>query len=303
MKVLKWVGLAAIALLLILAISFVVLLGPKDSSSTVGRVIKIEAGLGRAEVAEQLAEAGVIRSSFAFYVYSRLLGGKILPGSYEISPSQSGSVIAEILKTGRIKTTRITTIEGWRLTDMEKYLVDEKKLTQFVGFAGMNQADEGRLFPDTYEIAIDATSEALAGLMKDNFTKRTEALKLTPEALILASIVEREAKTDEERPLIAAVYANRLKIKMKLQADPTIQYAKGNWKAITTADYSQVISSYNTYLHDGLPPGPICNPGLKSIEAALSPSVHSYYFFFHAQGELYLSKTFEEHAAKVRRFF
>jgi UPF0755 protein len=143
----------------------------------------------------------------------------------------------------------------------------------------------------------------LIKLMRDNFDKRTKDLKITPETVILASIVEREAKDDAERGAIAQVYINRLAKGMKLEADPTIQYAKGNWKAVLLSEYRSVISPYNTYLNDGLPPGAICNPGLKSIEAVIDPTPHDYLYFFHAKGETFFSKTYEEHVAKVRKNF
>lgn len=303
MKALKWIGLALLALVIVLAVSFVILLGPKDKLASVTQLVTIAPGVTRAKVAEQLAQDSIIKSSFAFFLYSRLIGGKILPGTYELSASFSGSDIAERLRDGKIKIAKITIIEGWRLSDIEKYLVEEKKLTQFIGLAGFAETDEGYLFPDTYEIAFDATIPQLVKLMKDNFSTRTKDLTVTPAAVILASIIEREAKTDEERLTIAGIYANRLKIGMRLEADPTVQYAKGSWKAVTTTDYRAVISPYNTYLNDGLPPGPICNPGLKSLEAALNPAKHNYYYFFQARGQLFLSKTFTEHAAKVRQYF
>lgn len=303
MRILKGISIGLALLLIVLAVSFVVLLGPKDANTTDTKLVTIEPGLARAKVAEQLANEGIIKSSFAFFVYSRLLGGKILPGPYELSASQSGSDIAAQLQDGKIKTAKITIIEGWRLSDIETYLVNEKKLTQFIGLAGLAGPNEGRMFPDTYEIAVDATSEELITLMTGNFERRTKDLIVTPELLILASIIEREAKTDEERLLISGIYTNRINIGMRLEADPTVQYAKGNWKAVTVAEYRSVISPYNTYLNDGLPPGPICNPGLKSIEAALNPADHDYFYFFQAKSQIFLSKTYAEHAAKVRQQF
>lgn len=303
MRLLKFAAIGLLVLIVTLAVSFVVLLGPKDKTTSQTAIVAIAAGSARSEVAKQLANDGLVKSSFAFFLYSRLLGGPIFPGSYELSAAMSGSEIAERLRDGKIKTAKITTIEGWRLSDTEKYLVEEKKLTQFIGLAGLAQAREGKMFPDTYEIAIDITPEELITLMTENFTRRTKDLQVTDQSLILASIVEREAKTDEERSQIAGVYANRMAIGMRLEADPTVQYAKGNWKAVTTTDYRAVISPYNTYLNDGLPPGPICNPGLKSIEAALVPAKHNYYYFFQAKGQLFMSRTYAEHAAKVRQNF
>lgn len=303
MRVYKIVAGFVLALIIIVAVSFITLLGAKDKESQTKVDVVIIAGESRAEIAQKLVGQNLIKSSFAFTLYSRFIGGKILPGTYELSPAQSGSAIAEQISAGRYKTVQITIIEGWRATDMEKYLVEEKKLTQLSGFAKAAQPYEGYLFPDTYEVKVDVTVGDLIILMRENFTTRTKALKINPEIVILASIVEREAKADSERSAIAGVYANRMKIGMRLQADPTVQYGKGDWKATTLGDYQSVISPYNTYLNDGLPPGPICSPGLKSIEAAISPAPHDYLYFFHAKGQSYFSKTLAEHQAKVRQNF
>lgn len=303
MKIFKWLLAGVGLIMVILSVSFVTLLGPKNRETTESKIVTITAGESRHDIAEKLSREGLIKSSFAFFFYSRLLGGTVLPGPYELSANQSGSDIAEQLRLGKIKTAKIVLIEGWRATDIEDYLVNEKKLDQMIGFAAVAEKDEGYLFPDTYEIKIDETVEGLIVILKENFAKRTEKVKPTPAQVNLASIIEREAKTDEERSQIAGVYANRLKINMLLQADPTIQYAKGNWKAVTVAEYQTVISPYNTYLHKGLPPTPIANPGLKSIEAAVNPAVHDYYYFFHAKGQIFYSKTNDEHVAKVRQNF
>jgi UPF0755 protein len=120
--------------------------------------------------------------------------------------------------------------------------------------------------------------------------------------LVVASIVEREAADDADRPQIAAVYENRLKQNMPMDADPTIQYALGSWDPITASDYQSVQSPYNTYLHTGLPPGPISNPGLKSIQAAITPANTTYLYFFSAKGQLYLSNTYQEQLAKIAEY-
>lgn len=139
--------------------------------------------------------------------------------------------------------------------------------------------------------------------MRETFDQKTKKLRITPETVILASIVERESLGDEDRSQIAGVYANRIRQGIRLEADPTIQYARGSWVAITKDHYKSVISPYNTYLNDGWPPGPICSPGLKSLEAAAAPAKHDYLYFFHAKGQTYFSKTYAEHAAKVRQNF
>lgn len=260
-------------------------------------------GLSTVQVAEQLKEKGLIKNAFVFASYIKLTNKKIMPGTYELPKDSSATKIAEQLSVGKFKTARITLIEGWRATDIERYLVEEKKLIQFTGFAEKATMHEGYLFPDTYEIRVDTTIEELIKLLRENFATRTAGLFISPDQVTLASIVEREAASDSERADIAAVYFNRLRVGMKLQADPTIQYAKGNWRAVTLEEYQTVISPYNTYLNYGLPPGPIANPGLKSLQAVLNPSKHNYFFFFHARGETFFSATYSEHARKIRENF
>lgn len=303
MLIFKRAVLALLALIIILAITFVVLLAPRDREATVKVDFIISQGRKSAEIAQELESRGIIKNAFTFYLYLKLIGGKILPGTYELSAGQSGSDLAEQLSGGRFKVAKITIIEGWRASQMEEYLVERVNLTQLAGFTKVAEPREGYLFPDTYEVRVDISGEQLVELMVENFTKRTKGLRITPETVILASIVERESLGDEDRSQIAGVYANRVKQGLKLEADPTIQYAKGSWATITRDDYRSIVSSYNTYLNEGWPPGPIASPGLKSLEAAAAPAAHNYLYFFHAKGQTYFSKTYAEHSAKVRQYF
>lgn len=184
---------------------------------------------------------------------------------------------------------------------------------------------EGYLYPDTYEIPAENPKAAdLVRRQLDNFASQViplyEAARaegttilLLHEVLTLASIVDREAVVDDERPIIAGVYLNRLKAGMKLDADPTVQYAMGYqpetgrwWKTpVSLEEYAHVDSPYNTYLHAGLPPGPIASPGIESIRAVLYPARHDYLYFVAlpgASGRHAFSRTYEEHLENVRRF-
>jgi len=303
MKVFKIAAIFLFGIIVVLSVIMTVLLGAKNKETSTSKEVVIVAGMSRAEVAKKLSEEELIKSQFAFFLYLKMIQAKILPGTYEVSAADSASTIADNLARAKFKTASITIIEGWRASDMERYLVEEKNLKQLKGFAAKADQEEGYLFPDTYEVKIEVTIDELIKLMKDNFTTRTSGLAVDPDALILASIIEREAKSDSERAAIAGVYANRLKIGMNLEADATVQYAKGNWKSVSVDDYRSVISPYNTYLNPGLPPGPICSPGLASIKAVLNPEQHNYYYYFHAKGETFFSKTFEEHRAKVNQYF
>lgn len=303
MLALKRVALGLLGLIIVLAVVFIILLAPKDKEATDKIDFVVIANQRSADISQNLEKSGVIKNDFAFYLYLKLISGRILPGTYELSASQSGSDIASQLASGKFKVAKITIIEGWRASQMEDYLVTDKKLSQLAGFAELAEVSEGYLFPDTYEVKIDVTSEEIIKLMRETFDQKTKKLRITPETVILASIVERESLGDEDRSQIAGVYANRVRQGIRLEADPTIQYAKGTWAAVTLAEYKSVISPYNTYLNDGWPPGPICSPGLKSLEAAAAPAKHDYLYFFHAKGQTYFSKSYAEHAAKVRQNF
>lgn len=303
MRLFKVGAVILFGIILILTLLMTLLLGAKDGDSAATKEIIVVSGMTKAQIAKKLSEEKLIKSQFAFFLYLKMIQANVLPGTYEVSSTDSASAIADDLARAKFKTADITIIEGWRSTDIETYLVEEKKLAEAVGFATKATGYEGYLFPDTYEVKIEVTVDELIELMRDNFKERTSDLTITSEVIRLASIVEREAKGDGERAAIAGVYANRLAVGMNLQADATVQYAKGDWKAVAVADYKDVISPYNTYLNPGLPPGPICNPGLASIKAALEPEDHDYFYYFHAKGETFFSKTAAEHTAKVNQYF
>jgi len=231
--------------------------------------------------------------------------------------------IAEALLHARPASIALTVPEGWRLEQIADGLrasgvmdgAAYRKIVETGDLSGLDAGApdrysflkerpagatlEGYLFPDTYELLVDkATPEALLQRQLDNFSEQVLPLyrKLTAgtidpmtlhQVLTLASIVERETGADDERPMIAGVYLNRLARNMQLEADPTVQYAMGFqpqtgqwWKSpVYLEEYSKVVSPYNTYLNAGLPPGPIANPGLKSIEAVLKPAEHDFLFF------------------------
>ncbi len=237
--------------------------------------------------------------------------------------------IAESLQSAEVKERSLTIVEGWRREQIAQTL-DEAGLG--IRYADFMQASsylpaeysslvvlpssaslEGLLFPDTYSIDADMTAEELVLSMLKNFDQRLtgdlragffdQGLSLY-QAVILASIVEREAVVPDERELIASVFLNRLSMGMKLEADPTVQYALGQqsdggwWKAPLSLDDLEMNSPYNTYLYEGLPIGPICNPGLNSLEAVAFPA-STPYLYFRAQcdgsGRHSFAETFEEH--------
>lgn len=204
----------------------------------------------------------------------------------------------------------ITIVEGKRREEIALQL-ESAGITTEEAFLAASRDVEGKLFPDTYRFFPNTPAEEVVSTLTSTFSKKTSTQKPSQDDIILASIIEREARNDAERAIISGVYTNRLKIGMKLDADPTVQYAKDSqqanqvrdfsyWSTITRADYKGVISPYNTYLNTGLPPSPICNPGVKSIIAAQNPATHTYFYFAHRNGQLLLSKTLAEHESKLR---
>lgn len=230
---------------------------------------------------------------------------------------------AELRASSVYREVKITIPEGWRREQIAA-LLEKNAVTVASDFLDLTRNDEGRLFPDTY-LFYPATP---AKEVRDKLlaTYRRKAPEVDARTLAIAAIVEREAQRDDERAQIAGVYWNRLEINMRLQADPTVQYAKDTlafnramaiaknrreevaalrdfkfWQPITRLDYDTVDSPYNTYRNAGVTPNPICNPGVKSLEAALHPAQHDYLFFFHrSDGTAVFSRTLDEHLKGLR---
>jgi len=212
---------------------------------------------------------------------------------------------------------KVTLIEGWRIEEMGEELNSKFKI-QNSKF--LEEAEEGYMFPDTYLFNPQTDVSDIIQIMRNNFDKKYDAnlksyiknLGLTDkEGVILASIVEREARSDGVRRMVASILLKRLKIGMGLNADATIQYAlgyqeseKGWWKRHLTKTDLKIDSPYNTYLYRGLPPGPICNPSLSSLEAvAGADSSTPYLYYYHdSQGNSYYSRTLEEHNQNVAQY-
>lgn len=264
--------------------------------------IVIKSGQSTREIAQNLENQGVISSATVFVLYAKLKNEMIQVGVYKLSRAENMKEIMTILADGKASEYLVTIPEGWRLTQIDKYLA-EKGVISAGELEKIASSNEGYLFPDTYRFLPKIPAAEVRQTMLDNFQKKTVGLNPTRENIILASIVEREAKFDEDRAKIAGVYLNRLEKGMKLEADPTVQYAKGSWDPIKTSDYRSVISAYNTYLNIGLPSGPICNPGLESIKAVLNPEKNGYFYFFHKKdGHAVFSATLEEHEANLEKY-
>lgn len=295
----------------------------------------IEPGESALAVAQKLESEGLVSDANLFRQFLRYnkLDSSLEAGDYRLRANMNMMEIGQALQKAIVKEVVITIPEGWRaeeIADMltEKGVMDGDAFLQTVkeGTAVENnilfdrpsgKSYEGYLFPDTYRLAENSTPEDLIQRMLNNLASKlpANAIELAAskglkiyDVLTVASIVEREAVFDDERPIIASVYLNRLQQGMYLQADPTVQYAMGYqpdsgqwWKTpVTLEEYSQVESSYNTYLNPGLPPGPIANPGINSIVAVLQPADTNYLFFVaYDEGRHVFAETYEEHQKNV----
>lgn len=290
--------------------------------------LDIEPGQDATSVGQQLAGLRILGRPelFSRYLSYRGLDTGIEAGRYEVSGSMSILELAELLQRARASRYTITIPEGWRREQVAEALGrlglgftgGDFLLATHVPPPAWTQAPEsagdleGLLFPDTYQLDPGMTASEVAQRMVADFETRLsdelladlDEQGLTPfEAVVLASIVEREAIVASERPLIASVFLNRLALGIPLQADPTVQYALGRqaegwWKAPLSSEDLQVDSAYNTYLHGGFPPGPIASPGLASLESVARPADTGYLFFRAAcdgSGRHLFATTFEEH--------
>jgi UPF0755 protein len=289
---------------------------PASSDSKEQKIFVIKKGEGIRQIAERLKAEGLIRSPLAFYLVIRKgnLAKDIQAGDFKLSPSMSADEMALELTHGTIDIW-ITIPEGWRNGQIAMLLASELGIGEE---EFLSLAREGYMFPDTYLAPKEASASAIVDILKRTFNQKVrEDLKSEidrsnlslDKIVILASIVEREAKDDKDRPLIAGVLKNRLDIGMPLQADATLQYIKGydertgNWWTPVVSQDKEIDSRFNTYKYNGLPPAPISNPGLASIKAAANPSKTDYiYYLSEDNGTTHYAKTLQEHNANIRKY-
>lgn len=285
-------------------------------------VFEILPGQTASEVAKNLQTRGVIYSPFWFKLLFRLSSSSkdLKAGKYDLRTSMPAESVLNCIKSGQcLHLTKITTLEGWRSEEIAEVLAanDITNPRAFLDIVRTRNL-EGKLFPSTYYFAENTPAPAVADAMTAQYNRRVKPLfhqyptSLTErEALTVASIVEREAVFHDERPKIAAVYLNRLKIGKRLEADPTVQYALGfnfrenrYWKKGLTYKDLRDPSPYNTYRHNGLPPAPIANPSYESVLAVLNPEpdFDAIYFVADNTGRHDFSRTYDEHIFKKNKY-
>ena len=297
----KTIIIIVVFLLIILSIMLPLINKFYSQKAGRGTLFSVKAGDGTRLIATNLKKESLISSAWLFSATVYVNHWALQSGVYSIKKDMNLHDIASLIHSGKVEEYLVTIPEGYRATQIDELLV-KKNMIKKGDFTQIAAENEGQLFPDTYNFTAETTAQDVMVKMLENYKKKTKDLNITSQNLILASIVEREARLDQDRAKIAGVYFNRLAIGMKLDADPTIQYGKGSWAPITKSDYKSFQSPYNTYLHVGLPPTPICNPGIKSIQAVLKPEKNDYFYFFHkASGEAVFSKTYAEHLANLEK--
>lgn len=289
--------------------------------------VEVKPGTSFYELSIELQNKGVVRSAYILRKKAEKEGvdKALKPGKYEFFTGASEDDVLRIIKKGPVvevvKVTfpegfsnreiakRLSAVFGFNEAEVLKYLNSSKKKYEgrFPFLASVpTDSLEGYLFPDTYYFKKEATIDEVVEKMLENFLKKametgllkskTDYRKDLHEIITLASIVEKEAKLPEERPLVASVFINRIKKGMKLQSCATVEYILGFSKPKLTEKDLQIDSPYNTYLYSGLPPGPICNPGRDSILAALKPAKTKYLYFVLVgeNGKHYFAETYSE---------
>ena len=304
---------------LLIAVAILILLGafgvrmalaeavkPLDPQDTAVKVVTIPLGSGASSISQILEDSGIIKDSRAFRIVSKITGNdsKYKAGAYPLSPSMNAYQIMEKMKTGISVGNLVTIPEGYTVRQTarllaEKGIVNEAEFmmeAETGTFAQSFVADlpsgpdrlEGFLFPETYDIPLDASSHDVIQIMLNHFEKvfTPEYSEMAAtmgysmrEIIIIASMVERESVAAEDRPLVASVVYNRFAAGMPLQFDSTVQYVLGEQKDRLYYTDTGIDSPYNTYLNRGLPPGPICSPGADSIKATLYPADTDYLYF------------------------
>jgi len=304
--------------------------GPSIPGSTETVLITIPQGMSTKSIGELLASGDIISDALVFRLKSRLEGydGKFKAGEYSLSSGMTMDEIMDLLLEGHRNTQRFTIPEGYDLKRTADKLEEQGLIDREAFFKEIREGDfdywfidglkegssrlEGFLYPDTYEIYINAGEHDIIDKMLSQFSKvfnedrinRMNELGMNlNEIITLASIIEREAVISEDRPVIAGVFLKRLDMGMPLQSCATVQYILGEQKPVLSTADTKIQSPYNTYVNKGLPPTPICSPGIESIDAALWPETTDYLFFLaKGDGSHVFSVTYEEHIRNKAKY-
>jgi UPF0755 protein len=289
------------------------------------KLVDINPGMTTRQIAAVLKQQGIIRSKDVFLGLYLVHGRTLKAGTYQFDHPATMNEVWDRLRRGDVYTIAVTIPEGSNIFDIGARL-QAAGLTTKADFAKAAQQDriavhdldsnapsvEGYLFPDTYHFQPHTPPEEMMLTMVKRFRQVAQQIGMTGDyhqIVTLASLVEKETPLDKERPLVASVFENRLDKNMPLMTDPSVIYAAelaGNYRGAIYQSDLQADSSYNTYKHTGLPPGPICNPGVKSLTAAMHPAQTDYLYFVAASadpsGQSRFSSTLQEHAKDVEAY-
>jgi UPF0755 protein len=304
----------------------------KQFGNTQLHAITIVAGDTPLDIGTKLEEKGIVDNAadFLCYVHKIDAGNKIQAGYYEIQTPVSIEQLVPLLQSARVPTVRVTIPEGLRLDEIadridtamgkentiKKFdkaeflaLTTDKEFIDYLAVTKGKKSLEGVLYPDTYDIEKNADATKILTLLLDTFTRKVVdnstlmvSKSLTPyNIMVLASIIEKEAgKSYEEKQMVSGILQKRMSSGWLLEVDATFLYEKKDWKAPITVQDKANNTPYNTYIRSGLPPTPICNPGVDSILAALSPKSSSYWFYLHGNdGIIRYGKTYDEHVQNI----
>jgi UPF0755 protein len=322
-----FVSLLLIALLCAAVAAYVVYapVGPPAGTSDDNAIyVDIAPGSGTRNIAAQLENTGVLRSRFAFELLREFKGGKLIAGEYRFNhPANATEVYSRVVR-GDVYFIPLTIPEGYNIFDIaeavasahlgsrEAFLAAERSQTALIADLAPNAHSlEGYLFPDTYRFGRHSMPVDMLATMVRRFRQVSAEFGLAagpnlPGTVTLASLVEKEVAQPSERPLVAGVFKNRLAQNMPLATDPSVIYAallENRYRGTIYESDLQSASPYNTYRHTGLPPGPICNPGVAALKAAISPADTNYlYFVADSQGHSRFSATLKEHSQQVQTY-
>jgi UPF0755 protein len=313
--------------LLCFVIWLVVMIQPVNRRSDERILLTVPVGSSLGHIADLLEQGSLIRSKNAFMIYAKIAGVErsLKAGDYHLSTQMTAGKLLDRLTTGELSYFTVTFPEGTTIKELASILADKGLMEapafveavqsadffdQFSDLTSATGNPEGFLFPDTYRIAEGTPPGAVAAMQIQRFRQiftpemheEAQRLKMSvAEVVTLASIIEKEAMLPEERPIISAVFHNRLRLKRPLESCATVQYALGYHKPKLTYDDLEINSPYNTYRNAGLPPAPIANPGLDSILAALYPAEVDYlYFVAKSDGSHVFTKTYNDHLRAQR---
>ncbi len=289
------------------------------SSDQTSKIFTIKSGEGIKSIAQKLQDTKLIRNKYVFLYYSyRLsLNQKIQAGNFKLSPNLTTKEIAIKLTQVGVTDYWVKIIEGLRVEELSDVFPDDSQIKS-ADFIKATKSKEGYIFPDSYLIPQYFTLDQVISLIESNFDKKFSQAKegttsniSDSDAVVLASLLEREGKSLESKKMIAGILLNRLESNMPLQIDATVQYARDSqnksiqkyWQPVTSAQIKETNSSFNTYQNQGLPPRPICNPGYNSLYAAFHPTDSDYFYYITGNdGKMYYAKTLSEHNTNVANY-